>query len=176
MAELGDDDVGAAGKSYACERRASGRAQLSLAARVAPEAKGVTGMGLHGERHVVEDREIEEQRGDLERAGEAELAAAKNRQTRDIAAREADASRVGRDLAGELANQRGLAGAVRSDDRVQLALRNGERNRVGGNHAAEALAEIFDFQERVSHGAPRRADRQCRRARTARPAGTADRG
>src|SRR6266487_7116448 len=87
-----------------------------------------------------------------------------------IATREADASRVGHDLASELANQCGLAGAIRSDDRVQLALRNGERNRVGRDHAAEALAETLDFQERVSHGAPRRADRQCRRARTARPA------
>src|SRR5262245_32501398 len=133
VAELGDGDVGPPGKSYARERCTRGRAQLRLAARVAPEAKGVTGMGLHGERHVIEDREIEEQRGDLERAGEAELAAAKNRQARDISAREADVSRVGRDLAGELANQRGLASAVRSDDRVQLALRNGrsEARRVG---------------------------------------------
>src|SRR5262249_56214327 len=120
VAEIGDDDVGPTGKSYARERCTRGRAQLRLPARVATEAKGVTGMGLHGERHVVEDREIEEQRGDLERAGEAELAAAKNRQARDISAREADVSRVGRDLAGELANQRGLASAVRSDDRVQL--------------------------------------------------------
>src|SRR5262249_58797514 len=98
VAEIGDADVGPAGKSYTRERRPRGRAQLRLAARVAPEAKRVTGMGLHGERHVVEDREIEEQRGDLERAGEAELAAAKNRQARDISAREADVPRVGRDL------------------------------------------------------------------------------
>src|SRR6516165_12541062 len=124
MAEIGDEDVGPAGKSYARERCTRGRAQLRLAARVAPEAKGVTGMGLHGERHVVEDGEIEEQRGDLERAGEAELAAAVGRQGGHVAAFETDAPGIGGDLAGELADQRGLAGAVRADDGVKLALRH----------------------------------------------------
>src|SRR6516162_1997269 len=124
VAQLGDDDVGPAGESYARERCTSGRAQLALAARVAPEAKGVTGMGLHGERHVVEDGEIEEQRGDLERAGKTELAAAVGRQGRHVAAFETDASGIGGDLAGELADEGGLAGAVRPDDGVKLALRH----------------------------------------------------
>src|SRR5262245_65498531 len=97
MAEIGDDDVGAAGKSYARERCTSGRAQLRLAARVAPEAKGVAGMGLHGERCVVESGEIEEQRRDLERAGEAEVAAGTNRPGRDIVVRDADCTVDGRD-------------------------------------------------------------------------------
>src|SRR5215469_10361641 len=111
MAEIGDDDVGAAGKPYARERRTRGRAQLRFAARVAPEAKGVTRMRLDGERHVVEDGKIEEQRGDLERPRQTKLAAAENRQGRDIAAFESDAPGVGGDLAGELADQRGLARA-----------------------------------------------------------------
>src|SRR5215471_16639757 len=65
MAEIGYDDVGAAGKPYARERRTGGRAQLRFAARVAPEAKRMTRMRLHGERHVVEHGKIEKQRGDL---------------------------------------------------------------------------------------------------------------
>jgi hypothetical protein len=32
------------------------------------------------------------------------------------------------------------------------------------------------LEQRVSHGASRRADHRCRRARTAPPAGTGDRG
>ena len=83
-------------------------------------------MGLYRQGDVVERGEIEEQRGELERAGKTELAAAKDRQSRDVAAFETDASGVGSDLAGELPDQRGLARAVRSDDRVQLALRNGK--------------------------------------------------
>ncbi len=124
MAEIGDDDVGAAGKPYARERCPGGRAQLRFAARVAPEAKRVTRMRLHGERHVVEDGKIEEQRGDLERSSQAELAAAVGGQRRHVAAFEMDAPGVGGDLAGELADQRGLARAVRPDDGVKLALRH----------------------------------------------------
>ena len=63
----------AVGEADARQRRARGLAQLGLAARVAPEAEGMAGMRLHGERHVVERGEIGEQRGDLERAREAEL-------------------------------------------------------------------------------------------------------
>ena len=70
------------GEADARQRRAGGRAQGVLAARRTPEMKGVTGMRLHGERHVVEDGEIREQRSDLERAGEAELAAADRSATR----------------------------------------------------------------------------------------------
>ena len=70
VAQVGDDRIGAVGEADAGERGARGLAQLGLAARVAPEAEGVAGMRLHGERHVVERREVEEQRGDLERARE----------------------------------------------------------------------------------------------------------
>ena len=85
-------------------------------------------MRLHGERDVVQRGEIEEQRGDLERARQPELATAPARQRRDIAAVEANAPGVGHDLAGELADQRGLAGAVRADDGVQFAARHLEHN------------------------------------------------
>src|SRR5215813_8962851 len=106
MAEVGDDDVGAAGKPYARKRRPGGGAQLRFAARIAPEAKRVTRMRLDGERHVVEDGKIEEQRGDLERPRQTKLAAAVGRQRRHVAAFETDAPGAGGDLAGELADQR----------------------------------------------------------------------
>ena len=157
------------------ERGARRLAQRGLLARRTPETEGMPGMRLHGERHVVERGEIGKQRGDLERAGEPEPAAAIGRQRGDVAAAEANAAGVGRELADELADQRGLAGAVRPDDGVQLALRHVERDGIGGDHAAEAFAQALDLQERVSHGAYSRAVLRCLRARTARPGGIADR-
>src|SRR4029434_2287817 len=140
MAEVGDADAATPGKSDTRQRRPRGRAQLRITTCIAPEAKGVPGMGLYRESEVVEGGAVAEQRGDLERAGKAELAAAKDRQGGDVVAFETDASGIGDDFAGEFAEQRGLGRAVRSDDRVQLALRNGKRNRIGGDHAPEALA------------------------------------
>ena len=54
--------------------------------------------------------------------------------------------RIGREHAGELADQRGFAGAVRPDDGVQLALLHVERDVVGGENAAEALGQAFDLR------------------------------
>ena len=139
--------IGAVGEADARERRARRLAQLALAARVAPEAEGVAGVRLHGERHVVERREVEEQRGDLERAREPEAGCAARPAAPVMSlAGEADAAGVGRDLAGQLADQRGLAGAVRADDGVQLAARHRERDVVGGDDAAEALGQAVDLR------------------------------
>ena len=75
-----------------------------------------------------------------------------HRQRRDVAPVEMDAAGVRHDLAAELADQRGLAGAVRPDDGVQFALPDIEPDIVGGEHAAEALGEALDAEQRVSHG------------------------
>ncbi len=113
----------------------------------------MTGMRLHRQRHIVERGEIEKQRGDLERTREPERAAPMHRQRGDVATVKADRARVWCNLAGELSDQRGLAGAVRADDGMQLARRNGERDAVGGHNATEALGETFDREQRISHGA-----------------------
>ena len=76
------------------ERRARRFAQFRLAARIAPEAEGVAAMRLHRERDIVERREIEKERRDLERAREPQLAAAPGWERGDVAAVEADASCV----------------------------------------------------------------------------------
>ena len=68
---------------------------------------------------------------------------------------EEDAAAVGRDLAGELPDQRGLAGAIRADDRVQLAPRNRERNVIRCDDTAELLDEPLDPQQCIRHGRPR---------------------
>ena len=160
VAQLATEHVGARAEADALERRARRRAQLCLAARVAPEAERVAGMRLHGERDVLERGEIRKQRRDLERARQAELAAALHRQRGDVVAAELDAPGVGRDLAGELADQRGLAGAVRADDR-RAARRRATSSAivVGGDDAAEALGQALDP----------RAARQPRRDPRSRP-------
>ncbi len=71
----------------------------------------------------------------------------------DVVAVEADAAGIRCQLAAELGDQRGLAGAVRPDDRVQLAGVDVERDVVGGDDAAEALGQILDLQQRLAHGA-----------------------
>src|ERR1700730_10770543 len=125
-----------------------------------------------GERRVFVDGKIEEQRGDLERSSQAELAAAVGGQRRHVAAFETDAPGVGGDLAGELADQGGLARAVRPDDGVKLPLRHAKRNGVRGDDASEALGQFLDLEQRISHGALPPAGRRYRRVQTARPAGT----
>jgi hypothetical protein len=49
-------------------------------------------MRLHRERDIVENGEVGEQRGDLERAGKAELAAAIGRQGGDVVSAETASS------------------------------------------------------------------------------------
>src|SRR5881396_810123 len=105
VAEIGTELVGAVREADQRQHRARGLAQCWVGACVAPELERMPGMRLHGERNVVERGEIEKQRGDLEGAGKAERAAAMDRQRRDIAAGEVDASGIGYDLARELPDQ-----------------------------------------------------------------------
>src|ERR1700675_3577657 len=109
-------------------------------------------MRLYRERDIVERGEIAEQRGDLERARQPEVAAAIGRQRGDVAAVEPDGTALRDDFAGQQTDQRGLAGAVRADDGVEFAARNVERDGVGGDNAAEALGQLFDLQQRFGHG------------------------
>src|SRR5207244_9590202 len=100
MAEIGDENVGAFGKTDALKRRPRRLGELRVAARVAPEAERMAGMRLDGERDIVERGEVEKQRGDLERSRQPELAAAVDRQSGDVHPVETDAPGVGREFAG----------------------------------------------------------------------------
>src|SRR5215831_7436097 len=100
-------------------------------------------MRLHGKCDVVERSEIREQRRDLERSGEPELTATVDRHGRDVSPIEADGAGIGRNFAGELTDQRRLAGTIRADDRVQLAASDRERDLVASDHAAEALGQAL---------------------------------
>jgi hypothetical protein len=70
---------------------------------------------------VVEQRERREHVGALERAREAQVRDAVRRRAGDVLAVEEIWPDVGAKVAGEQVEERGLAGAVRADDRVQRA-------------------------------------------------------
>ncbi len=78
-------------------------------------------------------------------------AAPVHRQRGNVVAGKADAAGIGRHLTAELGDQRGLAGAVRPDHRVQFARGDLEREIVAGDDAAEALGEPLDLQQRRAH-------------------------
>ena len=114
-------------------------------------------MRLRRERDIVGGGEIRQQRGDLERARQPEPAAPIGRQPGDVAAGEMNGAGIRHQLPGQLADQRGLAGAVGADDGVQFAGRDVERQIVGGDDAAEAPHQVFDAEQGISHGATSRA-------------------
>ena len=142
------------GETDAIERRMGGIAQAFLLARVGEEAEGGPGMGLRRQCHIVCSSEIQQQRGDLERTREAECAAAISRQIGDIAAAEQNAAGMRGQVPGELTDQRGLAGTVWTDDGVQFACRDVERDVIRRDDAAEATHQLFDAKQRLSHGQP----------------------
>ena len=108
-------------------------------------------MRLRGQRDIVGRGEIRQQRGDLERARQPQRAAAIGRQLGDVAAGEPDAAGMRHQMPGQLADQRGLAGAVRADDGVQFAARDVERDVVGGDDAAEPAHQFLDAEQGFSH-------------------------
>ncbi len=66
----------------------------------------------------------------------------------DLAAVEPDGAGVGRVQARDQVEQRGLAGAVRADQRVDLAGADREAGVADGADAAEMLRDAFDLQHR----------------------------
>jgi hypothetical protein len=127
----------------------------------APKAERVAVMRLRRERDVVRRREVRQQAGDLERTRQAEPAALIGRQPRDLAAGEMNGAGIRHQLPGQLADQRGLAGAVGTDDGVQFARNYIERQIVGGLDATKAADQVFDaeqrIRQRISHGQTSRA-------------------
>src|SRR5436190_8897356 len=121
MAEPGDQHVGARTEADPIQCGLRGVAQMSHLARVTPEVEGVTVMRLRRERDVICRGEIQKQRSDLEGARQSERAAAIGRNAGDVIAGQLYAPAMRKQLARQLADQRLVAGSVRSVDRVQLA-------------------------------------------------------
>src|SRR4030088_2956993 len=124
---------------------------MLFASSAAPETKRVPVMRLRRQREIVGCGEVGQQRGDLERARQPERAAPPGRQSRDVLTGKMNGAGIRQQLPGELADQRGLAGAVRADDRVQLAADDIEREIVGGEDPAKPPHQSFNAKQGISH-------------------------
>ena len=108
-------------------------------------------MRLYRDGDILERRETLEDAGDLERPRETEMRAIGRGTMGDVVSVENNFSRIGLEHSGQLGDERGLASAIGSDDRVDLAGQNVEIEVLGGRYAAEMLVQSFDLQDRLSH-------------------------
>ena len=119
--------------------------------RGAPEVEAFAAPLADREIEVFEHAEPRKEARDLKRADEAELGSSSGAQTRNIATEQAHASRRRRNRAGQQADQRGLARAVRPDQSVARAPFQTERDAVRDRQAAIALDEVPSFERDVAH-------------------------
>src|SRR5438477_1702513 len=105
--------------------------------------------------HVLEHGESREDVGALEGPPDAQPAEIVRRHARDVAAVERDVPAIGTQMTGDQVEERGLAGAVGSDDGADRAARHAERHAGDGHEAVEALGEIADLKH--SAASPARA-------------------
>ena len=78
----------------------------------------------------------------------------------DVAILQQDAAGAGLELAADLIDKAGLAGAIRPDDDMPLARRDGEVDVIGHHQAAERFVETIEAQQ--SHGRTPRHRTFCR--------------
>ena len=104
---------------------------------------------------------------DLKRAGDAQAAAPLRREARDVGAVENNAAGVRGNRAAGNAEQRGLAGSVRSDDAERLAFAEREIDAVRHHNGTEPLVDFFQSEKR-RHASPRAPVRSFPRKRESR--------
>src|SRR4030081_408127 len=98
-------------------------------------------------RDIVENGQPVEQVDDLEAARNAGLDPFVHGRERDVVALEQDLAAVGREMRADEIDERGLAGAVRADEREKLPLVDCEVHVVAGAGLAELLAEIDGLEK-----------------------------
>ena len=113
---------------------------------------------------------VEEELRNLERAGDPEPRDRARRVCRDVLAEERHATGLRLQVAGRDVEERGLAGAVRADDREVLAVDDIEIDAVGRDDAAEADVEPARAEDDVGRH-PMRAARSRRADEPDQPAG-----
>src|SRR5947209_12402934 len=89
-------------------------------------------------------------RGDLERAHEAEARDFGRRQAGDVLTVEGDTAARRLKKLGEQVEAGGLAGAVRTDQRMDGAARHAQGHAVHRHEAGELLGQILGFEDDVS--------------------------
>ena len=127
------------------------------------------------DHHGLQHRQMREQADVLERARDAAQRAPRGARVGDDVALEGDLPAIGREHAGHQIEERGLAGAVRSDQRMDVAARDLHAQIVQRIEAAEALAQALDREAGVRCQAWRAFQRENGRrgivSRVSRPSG-----
>jgi hypothetical protein len=127
--------------------RGLGAADPAEFQRVADDIAG--GAGVGADAHIVEHREIGKQRYVLEGAADADLGDPVRRPPEDAPAFHQDVAGARLIKPAQAVEQRGLAGAVRSDQAEDLALMHVEGDAVQRDDAAEHDADVADRQQGI---------------------------
>src|SRR5439155_11756708 len=153
VGEAAGAGVGLVGQSDEIEQPArplDGLRLESLQARGAeqPRQQVLLLVLLEEDEKVLERAEAREDAHLLERAPDPQARHAMWRGVGQVAAAEQHATAVGRKVAGDAVEERGLARAVRADEAHQLARLDDEIDLIDGRDAEEALDEAADLQQR----------------------------
>ena len=119
-----------------------------------PEGILVSERPHYGAADVLVNRQFRKNVGDLEAAGQSFAIDGLRLESRDLFAVQFDATGTDRKAAADQVEQRGLPGAVWSDDRMAFARADGEIDAVDDRGAPEALAHVMELQGRRAHRAP----------------------
>src|SRR5262249_11297630 len=106
-------------------------------------------LGLRGDPHVLEHAQATEHVRDLKRAADADVGEPISRRAGDVLAAIEDPAAGRLDLAREHVEQRGLARAVRADDRLELAASYRERDLLDRSEMSEILADLLGEQQGI---------------------------
>src|SRR5262249_48838203 len=111
-------------------------------------ALGAAAAERRGDHEILENGHAVKRLRNLERTGDAQVATLLRRQARDVGAAANDAPGIRRDRAAGNAEQRGLAGAVRTDDPERLTFGKRKVDPVRHHDGAEPLADFFQREDR----------------------------
>ncbi len=103
-------------------------------------------MQVRADRDVLSDGQTGERLRDLERARDAAPREQMGGEAGDLIAAVEDAACGRQQEPGDDREQRGLAGAVRSDQRHDLSLLHGERRMIEREQPAETARDVFHAQ------------------------------
>src|SRR5215472_3369415 len=156
--EIQDAAAGIGGQVERREELERFRTDARVSARWPPQASADPVTLGDPERDVVEHAHVAEQRVDLEGAAEAAPDARGLRQARHVLAAEEDLAGGGHETPSDHVDERGLAGAVGSDERVTDARLEPQVHAIGHGLRAEVLAEGAGL-ERDRHATTRRRPR-----------------
>ncbi len=138
--------IAARGHPDLLERALGALAHVGEPAHAAPERVAIAERPQHAAADVLVHRKTREDVRDLEAARQSAPIDPVRRAPGDLLAPQADRARRRRELPAHQVEERRLAGAVRADDGVPLALRDTERDAADDRRRAEALAHVAQLE------------------------------